>query len=175
MQPWVDVELVRVDVDPPVVAGDIEGIPLLWITFEGTQVVLSANGSEAARTGNLAPGVCLRPARFLTLELRRVRLLGVMWSGHGHRSFPPGRTTTTKRSGVHENGGTPRSQLPGLSLAGTAARACQCQTDEAAERTEQRQVGVPIGGAGLWTREQQGRDRPGALGTVAADEQVVAA
>ena len=53
-----------------------------------------------------------------------------------------------------------RSQLLGAFLAGAAAGACQCQTDEAAERAQEGQVGVSIGGAGLWTREQQRRDRP---------------
>jgi hypothetical protein len=68
-----------------------------------------------------------------------------------------------------------RSELLGTFLAGTAAGRCQCQTDEAAERTEQRQVGVSIGSPALWTREQQRRDRPGAVGAVAAHEQVGAA
>lgn len=68
-----------------------------------------------------------------------------------------------------------RSQLSGLLSTGAAAAACQCQTDEAAERTEEGQVGVSIGSPALLTREQQRRDRSGAVGTVAAHEQVGAA
>src|SRR5262249_52990404 len=44
----------------------------------------------------------------LTPKLRRVRLLEVRSPWHGGRSSLPGRTLPTKRSGVHENGGTPR-------------------------------------------------------------------
>jgi RHS repeat-associated protein len=42
----------------------------------------------------------------LAAELRRVRG-SIRDLGHGHRSFRPGRTLPTKRSGVHESGSIP--------------------------------------------------------------------
>jgi hypothetical protein len=114
-------------------------------------------------------------------DLRReVRLAAL--SGSGSRRPESGRRTsrTLRQVGrVLRLGCGGAWRADSFSATGTllaaAARACQCQTDEAAERTQQRQVGVLIGSPGLSTREQQRRDRPGALGKVAADEQVVAA
>jgi len=60
------------------------------------------------------------------------------------------------------------------SLAAVAG-ARQCQTDEAAERAQERQVLVLVGSADLRARGQQARDRPLAVGAVAAHEQVGAA
>lgn len=68
-------------------------------------------GSDARRrvdaevTRELRQRPAARPKRLDRLaELVRVRLLRVVESSHGHRSFPPDRTTPTKRSGVHESG-----------------------------------------------------------------------
>ncbi len=57
------------------------------------------------RRPHSASGRCLTQLDRLTPKLRRIRLLEIRSPWHGGRSFLPGRTMPTKRSGVHRNRG----------------------------------------------------------------------
>lgn len=92
-------------------------------------------------------------------------------SGLSH--FPQSATGAPVRSVGGAALGEPRCRR-WASLADVAV-VSQRQGDEAAERTQEGQVGVLVGGPKLRTGAEQARDRPLAARAVAADEQVGAA
>src|SRR5919201_3195631 len=81
-----------------------------------------------ARDAEIAGDLSQRPAAApieldrLTPKLRRIRPLEIRSLWHGGASFLPDRTLPTKRSGVHQDGGTPDCRVRPALASGEATR-----------------------------------------------------